>query len=156
MRQIDLRRLYAVALISACVLSVQAQVPSPVITLGLGEDISAKAVTPASGWVLVRSGESGQNHLLWTRDAGADWADITPPLGSQQSLQAVFFLNDSQGWAVLATFGAAPSGNAAVVIADTEDQGRTWTESAFTAAPEDLLANYGGATITFADSAHVG
>jgi photosystem II stability/assembly factor-like uncharacterized protein len=123
----------------------------PTITLNPGEEISFKLVTPTSGWVLVHDGSNGQNHLLWTNDDGAHWREITPPLAANQMPLAVFFLNDSQGWAVLATSGYP----AEVTTAFTTDQGKTWTKEPFTAASEDLLKDFGGnAAITFADASH--
>src|ERR1041385_1447545 len=58
-----------------------------------------KLLTPSTGWV------SRFNHLYWTTDSGANWADITPvPPGIVRagvSIPSVYFLNPQEGWVVV-------------------------------------------------------
>src|SRR5579884_1880658 len=147
------RFLFSVVLTLGCLSASQAPGPTP-IALNLGQELSFKFLTPLSGWLLVRDGANGPNTLLWTDDTGAHWQPITPLLAPGQLLQSVFFLYQSRGWAVLATFNADSAGHAAVVIASTTDQGKTWSEKPLVVASEDLLADYGGGRIVFTDPAH--
>ena len=102
-------------------------------------------LTPSEGWVLVN------NHLLVTDSAGTRWTEITPP-EPQASIDGVFFLDRSNGWAVLSTPDASPS----LRLAQTTDGGARWTITGLTATGrENDSAIYGGtATISFADETH--
>ena len=53
-------------------------------------------LTADVGWAL------NYANLLWTRDGGKNWSDITPPTAAFGShpLVSAFFLNDKQGWAL--------------------------------------------------------
>lgn len=61
---------------------------------------------------LVAVGERG--HIIWSDDSGRSWNQAEVP--TRQMLNAVFFINDSKGWAV---------GHDGLVLV-TRDGGKTW------------------------------
>lgn len=72
--------------------------------------------------------------LFWTKDGGAHWTDISPPIPHQvrashgeyevEALKSVFFLNTQVGWAL---YSHPDSPDARFKLAFTTDSGRDWT-----------------------------
>lgn len=82
---------------------------------------SAKQMTGDSGWI------STWHDLFWTSTAGTGWANITPPQRNPDKvISAVFFLNASQGWVVLARHDDARD-TTFFWIATTADSGVSWS-----------------------------
>ena len=77
-------------------------------------DIGAfQAVSPGQGWL--RFG----GNLFWTSNDGLSWQDITPPLGGDETIQAVHFADPSLGWALLGR-------GVTYTLAVTTDGGASW------------------------------
>jgi len=110
------------------------------------------------GWAL------NADRLYWTTDSGAHWAEITPTRSSAPTevpgfgvkIVNVFFLDESNGWAVLSKWDQ-PTRNWQFEIAATADSGLNWSRMPL-AYPElppylaDALAGPGG--MCFVDSQH--
>lgn len=112
---------------------------SPGTQASSAEVVSMRLLTDGAGWV------ADQKHLLWTRDNGQQWTDITPiDLDAQQIQQAVF-PTERDGWIVT---GSETGGELAVWT--TRDGGASWTSQALTALGD------GGAVIAMdvADAAY--
>jgi hypothetical protein len=67
-------------------------------------------VAPAQGWLLF------DQRVYWTNNDGLEWRDITP---AQANIEAVTFLDDSQGRAIL-------SDGSTYTLASTHDGGDSW------------------------------
>jgi photosystem II stability/assembly factor-like uncharacterized protein len=78
----------------------------------------ADLLSPGVGWAWV--GES----LLWTRDAGQQWIEITPASDPSAELLAVRFLDERDGWLVRRTPEAEGWGT--LELLRTQDGGRSW------------------------------
>jgi photosystem II stability/assembly factor-like uncharacterized protein len=70
------------------------------------------------GWLLINQ------HLYWTKTAGQDWLDISPPNLGKAMISAVSFLDTQKGWLILTNIDE--SGNFTYSIARTFDSGNTW------------------------------
>ena len=85
---------------------------------------SAKQLTADTGWI------STWKDLFWTNTAGAEWANIAPlQRGPDKVISAVFFLNASQGWVILARYDDAKD-TTFFWIATTADAGANWSSHA--------------------------
>ena len=105
-----------------------------------------KLLAAQTGWA-----QSG-HHLYWTTDNGAHWKDITPPKSPKESIGGIFFLDTSNGWALLSYPGQEDEQQ--FRIAATSDAGATWSISGIRLgrrAPEDFS---GEGWIDFVDSLH--
>jgi photosystem II stability/assembly factor-like uncharacterized protein len=89
------------------------------------------------------------NRLLRTTDSRS-WQDITPFVSSTQTIYEAFFLDKSNGWAVLS------SGNltTAIYVAITRDGGKSWHNHAINLSQEVLIEFGGIAYIDFVDADH--
>jgi photosystem II stability/assembly factor-like uncharacterized protein len=115
-----------------------AATPSPHGVSPSEQILVAHLFTPNAGWVLTT------DRVLTTADGGATWADVTPsgtvttsvhvvapgsaPSPNARALQAAFFLNPSQAWAVLsgpADYTAC--GQVPLDLFSSTDGGRHWT-----------------------------
>lgn len=81
-------------------------------------------LTPDVGWVLCCGG------LFWTTDSGKNWKNITPPLSAGQGVSSVFFLDVSDGWALLES-GPGMEKGLNFEMAATTDGGATWSVTPF-------------------------
>ena len=82
---------------------------------GAGTDvIDAQLLDNDAGWALT------DKQLNWTED-GEHWRDITPSRGPSHSFAGTFFLNQLDGWVVVA------DGSAPLSVLRTSDGGMTWT-----------------------------
>jgi photosystem II stability/assembly factor-like uncharacterized protein len=106
-----------------------------------------KLLAPGVGWVLQ------QNHLYWTKDNGHDWTDITPI--DAEHLDAVYFLDESHGWAVFSRTGGADAPQASINIASTTNGGEAWQISTFASEILPKPETIGGvASLSFVDPRH--
>ena len=80
----------------------------------------AHLFTSNSGWVLTA------DRLLTTSDGGTSWADVTPPRGTNTSIETAFFLNPSVGWAVRLRRENIGGYAAPLDLLTTSDGGRHW------------------------------
>ena len=77
---------------------------------------SMQLLAEGVGWA------AGQNYILWTRDNGQQWADITPlDLGTDR-IQRVFFRTEREGWIL-----ALSDTGGELTIRRTQDGGASWT-----------------------------
>ena len=84
-------------------------------------------VSSRSGWALAGG------RLIWSRDGGETWKEITPPLADERIL-SVRFTNDFNGW-VLSQPTALTTG---LHLFNTTDAGRAWSRQTLAlTAPED-------------------
>jgi probable HAF family extracellular repeat protein len=110
---------------------------------------SVKLLTQEVGWAATRT------HLFWTANDGKQWNDITPqPAIPGEIVSAVFFLDASTGWALLA--GSDDAGRNRFDLASTLDSGAHWSlsrvnTSGLTPAEASLT---GDGYMYFLDSAH--
>jgi photosystem II stability/assembly factor-like uncharacterized protein len=113
-----------------------------------GVDI-VRLLSKDTGWALSQF----QGTLLWTRDGGSTWKDITPlktPSGPNQ-IVAAFFLDEKKGWAV------GPDS-----VFSTEDAGAHWSmtdllQVGLVDPPLKKPAGFGptvAAEISFSDALH--
>jgi photosystem II stability/assembly factor-like uncharacterized protein len=115
---------------------------------------------PGTGWA------STGGSLLWTKDNGGHWKDISPPNPNGDSYADVFFVDDEAGWVLLV--GRPRAGECsgddrsesdwAFHLAATVDGGESWTES-HVMAPECASGKLGASlnddgNLTFADNLH--
>lgn len=70
------------------------------------------------------------DRLMWTSDGGTGWTDIAPPHSSEESMMKSFFLDGTQGWAVMVD-NSAPDELHGVRVVRTDDGGRTWSQGHF-------------------------
>lgn len=83
-------------------------------------------LTSETGWALVNE------RLLWTREGGNHWDDITPGLASPSQVLGVFFQDDSRGWLVARS---GPVGQ--LTLESTTDGGQNWGTSSLDAYVEE-------------------
>jgi len=99
---------------------------------------SMHLLTANSGWV------AGSKNLLWTKDAGQHWTDITPPSRNAGAIGSVFFLDELQGWVVQSTARGSE-------VSRTSDGGVSWASQPL------VTSNAAGGTpksIDFVDARH--
>lgn len=107
--------------------------PVPGGQASLLDVVSMQLLGDGAGWV------ANQRHLLWTRDDGQHWMDITPIDLAEQTIQHVVFPTDREGWIVT---GSETGG--ALAIWSTRDAGASWTSQALATLEE------GGSAIAMA------
>ncbi len=78
-------------------------------------------LTPDKGWLLLA------DSLYWTADGGKSWQDITPPRPAGASIQAITFLDEQIGFAVIT--GQDDTGFPTYSLARTSDGGVNWQVS---------------------------
>lgn len=86
--------------------------------------------------------------LLSTKDTGATWQNITPFISKTQTIYEAYFLDSSNGWAVLS------SGNltSTIYVTITNDGGMNWKNYTINLS-QDALNDFGGiAYIDFVDT----
>lgn len=81
--------------------------------------VSMDLLTESAGWV------ADDNHVLWTRDYGLQWTDITPADLATHRIQSVFFRTELEGWIV-----ATSDTGGELTVRRTQDGGTTWTRHA--------------------------
>jgi len=81
---------------------------------------AAQLLPSGQGWALV------DGRLLWTRNAGAQWQDITPNIALSQTLRAAHFYDPQHGWLLLAAPGTGPALAGVDLVARTDDGGQSW------------------------------
>lgn len=83
------------------------------------EQQRVQLLAPGTGYL------ASGSEILWTADNGNNWKEITPDLhNTDRGVVSVFFLNQSTGWALLAS-GAY--GETKFELASTNDSGATWS-----------------------------
>lgn len=139
-----------VALLIFCA-RVAAQPPSPAPAIGYTAGVieSMRLLTPDVGWAATNS------HLFWTTDDGLHWTDITPKAAkAEATISAVFFLDPSRGWALLAS--GSGDGRPEFELATTASGGAEWAISRMKIPvlnpPEAMLTRAG--YMYFLDSNH--
>lgn len=91
---------------------------APGIQVSSLEVRSMQLLADGVGWV------ADQSHVLWSRDDGQRWTDITPlDLGTDR-IQRVFFRTEREGWIL------ALSDTAELTVRRTQDGGASWTSQA--------------------------
>jgi photosystem II stability/assembly factor-like uncharacterized protein len=105
-------------------------------------------VSAGNGWLVQNQnkGASGGDHLFWTGDDGNNWSDITPHESAAGQIAAVFFLDASHGWALLAVKHEPNSQQAddlitdisAFDVASTADGGVSWTIKRLASLPKGV------------------
>ncbi|MEO7323977.1 MAG: glycoside hydrolase domain-containing protein [Dokdonella sp.] len=110
------------------------------------EVTSMHLFNPDEGWV------AGRMHLLRTADAGRHWLDITPQPANFTGIDAVFFLDAREGWAVI-TREVSPASETQALssFARTLDGGATWSIEPM---PADTLADATPLALDFIDPRH--
>ena len=112
-----------------------------------------RLLTRNSGWFLL------YGRLYWTNDFGHDWRSISPP-GAQiygpYMISDVFFLNTSDGWALLVRRSSIATGTFDDALAATHDAGITWSVTALhVASPHPgSMPLAGSGTVFFHDRTH--
>lgn len=126
-----------------------------------------KLLAPNTGWV------AGGNTLYWTTDGGNHWTNITPAppevRPGSATLSNVFFLDTSEGWAIISyqievppTSPANPRGylgmqHTVYEIAHTVNSGESWTFTPLTypELPASWQETFAGPVdLYFLDSQH--
>lgn len=110
---------------------------------------SFKLFGSSTGWV------SMSNHLYWTTSGGKQWTDITPPGASNGTIESVFFLDTSSGWALLAS-GTDGEQQPSFSLAATTSAGTNWSVAPLTLptlGPGYPLLG-GDGWVDFVDAAH--
>ena len=94
-------------------------------------------------------------HLFWTTDSGHHWNDITPSAKASESVDSVFFLDTSAGWALL-TAGNENTGEPDFNLASTSDAGANWsiTPVKIPRLDPETVTLTGGTHIDFIDLLH--
>ncbi|HTU48727.1 MAG TPA: hypothetical protein VMF91_26935 [Bryobacteraceae bacterium] len=114
----------------------------------LGQDRpirEAHLLSPAHGWVLAG------DRLLWTGNNGGQWNDVTPPLGSNRSIDGAFFLDANHAWAIIHQRDEYPEH---IYIAVTTNGGNAWSVESLT-TDKDVLEGYANlAKLSFPDASH--
>ena len=115
-----------------------------------------KLLASGTGWAK-RAGR-----LYWTKDNGANWTDITPPIGGAEHIEGIFFLDTHRGW-VTTCRRETGSDDALCDLISTADAGATWSRTPVKFAmakmegnsnsPESMPNGTAGRT-TFLDSTH--
>ena len=91
---------------------------------------SVKLLAPNVGWAM------SMRRLLWTRNGGASWKDITPPAPSDLTtsetpddvgISTVFFLDTNRGWVLLAHGEPDVPGGLKFDLASTNNAGDSWS-----------------------------
>jgi len=98
---------------------------------------SMKLLAPDVGWA------AANQKLFWTVDNGSHWKDITPPHGPSEILKDVFFLDESNGWALLDAY-EEQSSTVSFHLAVTANSGRSWTVTPVmvpSQKPDELAGN---------------
>lgn len=104
-------------------------------------------VDAMQGWLLAG------NSLWWTQDRGAHWQEISPQDLSGQSIQTAFFLNDLNGWLVLAREDG--KGGYGYTLVVTSDAGKKWSYRGLQLfSSGDPAGTPGKVQIKFSDSSH--
>jgi photosystem II stability/assembly factor-like uncharacterized protein len=100
---------------------------------------SMQQIADGVGWA------ADESHVVWTRDNGQQWTNITPPALSTDLIQRVFFRTAREGW-LLATSDAGSE----LTVWRTQDGGASWTSHAAASLPD------GGSptAMEFTDAAH--
>ena len=91
-------------------------------------------MTESSGWMLL-----GQQ-LFWTSDAGQTWANLSPSLPADASVEDVQFLDSAVGW-VLASL-PNPDGSVRFQLSQTDDNGLTWRTHSLSLFEPGEVASY--------------
>jgi probable HAF family extracellular repeat protein len=81
---------------------------------------SMKLLTPEFGWAATL------NQVSLTTDSGHHWKEITPPLGTKSEIASVFFLDESEGWVLLARRAQVTDEVAGFALASTSNAGASW------------------------------
>ena len=104
-------------------------------------------LTPETGWALT-------DRLLWTTDGGIHWKDITPRVKSHQ-IAAVFFLDTSTGWMLLARTTDSNDALLGFDVASTVDSGADWTVTPVRISSNTDFSAWGNsARVDFVDALH--
>ncbi len=113
----------------------------------MGQQNSLRLLTPNVGWTLWDS------RLLWTETDGRQWRDISPAGSKGYGISAVFFLDASHGWVLLASPDARSDGSQLRIVS-TSNSGLTWSDQEIK-LPERILSTLDGSgEITFGDDMH--
>lgn len=110
-----------------------------------------KLIAPNVGWA-----ERG-GRLYWTKDNGATWKDITPPI---QDIGPIFFLDIRRGWATVGNRAFPSSDEPQFDVASTANAGATWSVTHATLSLKDYEISHDavsydqGSRIVFADPLH--
>ena len=114
---------------------------------------SMKLIAPNVGWA-ERAGR-----VYWTKDNGANWKDITPPLDADERMSSIFFLDSSKGWIAINHY-EPPSEPTKFEVVSTTDAGATWARTTIPLRQQDygLSTDFplhrGAGRVVFVDPLH--
>ena len=110
-----------------------------------GPAISAMdLLTSTEGWVLV------EDRLLWTKDGGTSWQEITPQAKEQSQILGVFFLDPDSGWLVRRSIST--DRGAMLSVLSTADSGLNWKENPILDFDNEDVMQLESASLDFVDS----
>lgn len=105
----------------------------------------SQLVSANQGWVTVR------DRLLWTKDGGKQWTNITPATPFQAIVRNGFFLNANQGWFVVGT-PADAGGRSQLSVARTSNGGESWQSTPLPFNPDNPSSTQSPVYVTFTDA----
>lgn len=116
-----------------------APAPAPAVGDSSFETLSMQVLADGVGWAADRS------HVLWTRDNGEQWTDVTPVDLGAGHVERVFFRTEREGWLVT----SSDTGET-LTARRTQDGGASWTNQPLVTLPG------GGAPVSmeFTDEDH--
>jgi hypothetical protein len=114
---------------------------------------SHQLLTPEVGWAATT------NKLFWTTDNGNQWKEITPKAQAPREISSVFFLDRSNGWALLSYAGKEDETTGVretlFELASTQDGGDDWKINSLRVPdPEPSRRLSGEAWLDFVDPMH--
>jgi photosystem II stability/assembly factor-like uncharacterized protein len=111
---------------------------------------SMKLLAPNVGWAL------SMRRLLWTDNGGTSWKDITPPGSKDAAISAIFFLDTSRGWVLLAHGEPDLPGGTTFDLAATDDAGASWSKRRVRIPQRQYSESdlFTGGILAFADPLH--
>jgi photosystem II stability/assembly factor-like uncharacterized protein len=105
-----------------------AQAQAPAVQARPLEVRSMQRIADGVGWA------AGQSHVLWTRDNGQQWTNITPAALGSGRIERVVFRTEREGWIVsLSEAGATGSD---LTVWRTQDGGASWTSHVAASLPD--------------------
>ncbi|MFC1922136.1 glycoside hydrolase domain-containing protein [Chloroflexota bacterium] len=118
--------------------------PSPVL-ISVGPAIEAMdLLNSTEGWLLA------ENLLLWTKDGGTSWQEITPQEKEHSQILSVFFLDPESGWLVRRSI-STDKGEMLSVLS-TADGGLNWQEKPILDFDHEDVMQVESASLDFVDS----
>jgi hypothetical protein len=110
-----------------------------------GPAISAMdLLTSTEGWVLV------EDRLLWTKDGGTSWQEITPQSKEHSQILNIFFLDPDSGWLVRRSISTDKGGTLSVL--STDDGGYSWQENPLPTFDHEDVMQLDSASLDFVNT----